>query len=159
MLNLENVQFFTKNNDALFWGFIALSVVLLISGIILLIVKRDSFYRFDDQLPLWLPIIFAVYFFIGAFLFKTSNYAIVEITEPEKCEELLNHQLNDKKFKREGNKLYFMYKIGSDEIKGRGHCKKPLTDNYLKEKIQNDFENEVFKVNFEKKKDIKFLGL
>lgn len=159
MLDLENVQFFTQDCSNGFWILIALSIVLFIGGIILLIVKRDSVYCFDDELLLWLPIIFAVILLMVALLNKTSNYAIVEVTEPEKCEELLNHQLNDKKFKREGNKLYFIYKIGCDEIKGRGYCKKPLTDNYLKEKIQNDFENEVFKVNFEKKKDIKFLGL
>ena len=159
MLNLENVQFFTQDYSNGFWMVIAFSVVLFIGGIILLIVKWDSFYRFGDVLPFSLPIIYAVFLLVGAFSFKTNDYAIVEVTEPEKCLELLNYQLNDKKFKREGNKLYFMYKIGCGEIKGRSYCEKPLTDNYLKEKIQNNFENEVFKVNFEKKKNIKFLGL
>lgn len=159
MLDLENIQFFTENHNTLFWVLIAVSVVLLVSGIILLIVKWDPFNSVDENFLLFMPIILALIFFGLGFNLKTSDYAIVEVTEPEKCEEWLNHQLNDKKFKREGNKLYFMYKIGCDEIKGRGHYEKPLTDNYLKEKIQNDFENEVFKVNFEKKKNMKFLGL
>lgn len=158
MLDLENIQFFTENHNTLFWVLIAVSVILFINGIILLVVKWSPFYGIDEMFFLCVPIILALMFFCLGFELKTSNYAIVEVTEPEKCEELLNHQLNDKKFKREGNKLYFMYKIGCDEIKGRGHREKPLTDNYLKEKIRNDFENEVFKINFEKKKNIKFLG-
>lgn len=159
MLDLENIKIFTQDYSNDFWFFIALSVVLFIIGIILLIVKWDSVYRTYERFFLCLPIIFAVYFFIGAFLFKTSNYAIVEVTEPEKCLELLNYQLNNKKFKREGNKLYFVYEIGCGEINGRSYCEKPLTDNSLKEKIKDSFENEVFKANFEKRKDIKFLGL
>lgn len=158
MLDLENIQFFTKNNDALFWGLIVLSIICLIGHIVFIKLFVESPDNADEYIICIFPFLLIATLFIGAFLYKTSDYAIVEVTEPKKCEELLNHQLNDKKFKREGNKLYFMYKIGSDEIKGRGSCEEPLTDNYLKEKIQNDFENEVFKVNFEKKKNIKFLG-
>lgn len=159
MLNLENIQFFTKNNDALFWGLIILSIICLIGYIVFIKLFVESPDNADEYIICILPFLLIAVLFISAFLYKTSDYAIVEVTEPEKCEELLSHQLNEKKFKREGNKLYFMHEIKRGEIKGIGSFEKPLTDNYLKEKIQADFENEVFKVNFEKKKDIKFLGL
>lgn len=80
MLNLENIQFFTKNNDALFWGLIVLSIICLIGHIVFIKIFIKSPDNADEYSICIFPFLLVVVLFIGAFLCKTSDYAVVEVT-------------------------------------------------------------------------------
>lgn len=159
MLDLENVQFFVEKNNILFWGFFIFSVVLFIGNIVFFKIKVGFPLYYDEGMAFTINIILSIALFLFGFFYRTTNYAVVEVTQPEQCKELLNNQLSDKKFKKEGDKLYYVYEIEHGEIDGNCGFQRPMTSNSLKEKIQEDFDNEVFKVNFKNEKDIKFLGI
>lgn len=159
MLDLENVQFFVKQNNILFWGLLIFSIVLIIGHVVLFKIKVGFPLYYDEEMAFASLIILSIIPGVFGFFYRTTNYAVVEVTQPKQCIELLNNQLSDKKFKKEGDKLYFLYTIDYGEIDGKFDYQRPMTSNSLKEKIQEDFDNEVFKVNFKNEKDIKFLGI
>lgn len=161
MLDLENVQFFVKENNVAFWVLLVLSVALFIGPVIYFKKTRGyilPLYSYENA-SFFLPAFLSIICIFLSFSIKTTNYAVVEVTQPEQCKELLNNQLSFNKFRKERDKLYFVYEIKCGEIDGNFGCQRPMTNNSLKEKIQEDFDNEVFKVNFKNEKDIKFLGI
>lgn len=69
MLNLENVQFFVKQNNILFWGLLIFSIVLIIGCVVFFKIKIGFPLYYDEEMTFALLIILSIIPGVFSFFF------------------------------------------------------------------------------------------